>query len=177
MQVARLAPLNLNKWGGVIQAITSALEEIKAAKLTSHSVTFLDTQFKPSPYLQASLDPQGNLVIELVSNEYLQTKLTKWQESQVRLLGFKMPHSENPNYSRVVNANEQTVFTARHLLDAARTIFEVRDDGFFTFGSTGYEIALAETDAFWHHYKNRTFLCLPGMNPESTVEGLNATDG
>ena len=171
MQVARLLPLNLNRWGSVIDTLTSVFEDIKKENLESFGITFLDTDFKPSPYLQVSLNLNGELLVELISNEYLVTKLTKWQESQLRMLGFKMPDENNPNYHRATKANEQPVYTARQLLDAARTVFEVRDDCWFTFGQSEYEKALAGSSAFWHNSEDPTRLCLPGTNAPSTREG------
>jgi hypothetical protein len=175
MQVARLLPLNLNRWGSVIDTLTSVFDDIKQEKVEDFGITFLDTNFKPSPYMQVALNLNGDLLVELVSNEYLVTKLTKWQESQVRLLGFKMPDENNPNYHRATKANEQPVYTARQLLDAARTVFEVRDDCWFTFGQSDYEKALAGSSAFWHNSLNESQLCLPGMNANSTREGLLAS--
>ena len=173
MKVARLLPLNLNRWGGVIDTLASAFQDIKLEKTDSFGIIFLDTDFKPSPYLQASLGAHGDLVVELVSNEYLTTKLTNWKESQIRLLGFKMPDKNNPNYNRVVSHSEKPDFTARHLLDAARTVFDIQDDGWFTFGSSDYETALAESSAFWHNSADASKLCLPGMNQSATLEGLD----
>lgn len=171
MQVARLLPLNLNRWGSVIDTLTSVFEDIKQEKIESFGITFLDTDFEPCPYLQVSLNLNGDLLVELISNEYLLTKLTKWQESQLRLLGFKMPGEINPNYHRATKTNEQPVYTATHLLDAARTVFEVRDDGWFTFGDSDYEKALAGSSAFWHNAAEASKLCLPGTNAKSTLEG------
>jgi hypothetical protein len=171
MQVARLLPLNLNRWGSVIDTLTSVFEDIKQERIESFGITFLDTELKPCPYLQASLNLNGDLVVELISNEYLVTKLTKWQENQLRLLGFKMPDENNPNYHRATKATEQPVYTARQLLDAARTVFEVRDDCWFTVGQSDYEKALAGSTAFWHNADDPTQLCLPGMNATSTREG------
>jgi hypothetical protein len=172
MQIARLLPLNLNRWGGVIDALTSAFDDIKEGKIESFAVTFLDTDFKPSPYIQASLNLNGDLLVELISNEYLITKLTKWQENQLRAMGFKLPDSNNPNYHRATQLTEQTVFTARQLLDAARTVFEIKDNVWFTLGDSDYERALAESSAFWHRSENESQLCLPGMNPKETTEGV-----
>lgn len=171
MKVARLLPLNLNRWGSVIDTLVGVFEDIKLEKVDSFEITFLDTNYKPSPYLQASLNLRGDLLVELISNEYLVTKLTKWQESQLRLLGFNMPDENNPNYHRATRATEQPVYTATHLLDAARTVFVVRDDGWFTFGDSEYEKALAGSSAFWHNAADALKLCLPGTNAKSTLEG------
>lgn len=173
MQVAKLAPLNLNRWGGVINALVGAFEDIRLGKADSFGITFLDTNYTPNPYLQASLGTQGNLIVELVSNEYLTTKLTRWQESQLRLLGFRMPDRANPNHNRVVHHSEQPTYTARHLLDSARTVFEIKDEAWFTFGLSDYAIALAESSAFWHNITDESRLCLPGVNESVTREGLN----
>lgn len=172
MQVARLLPLNLNRWGSVIDTLTSVFEDIKQEKIESFGITFIGTDFKPCPYLQVSLNLNDDLLVELISNEYLVTKLTKWQENQLRMLGFKMPDENNPNYHRATKSNEQLVYTARQLLDAARTVFEVRDDCWFTFGDSDYEKALAGSSAFWHKADNPTQLCLPGANATSTREGV-----
>jgi hypothetical protein len=174
MQVARLLPLNLNRWGSVIDTLTSVFEDIKQERVESFGITFLDTDFKPCPYLQATLNLNGDLLVELISNEYLVTKLNRWQESQVRLLGFKMPDENNPNYHRATQANEQPVYTARQLLEAARTVFEIKDDVWFTFGQSDYEKALAGSSAFWHNAIDDSRLCLPGTNVNSTKEGLRA---
>jgi hypothetical protein len=177
MQVARLLPLNLNRWGGVIDALTAAFQDIKEERIDSFGITFLDTEFKPCPYLQATLNANGDLLIELISNQYLTTKLTRGQESQLRVLGFKTPDRLNPNYHRATLASEELVYTARQLLDAARTAFEIRDDAWFTFGESEYEKALASSSAFWHNSKDESILCLPGMNANSTKEGLSPVVG
>ncbi len=175
MQVARLLPLNLNRWGSVIDTLTSVFEDIKQENTESFGITFLDTDFEPCPYIQVSLNLNGDLLVELISNEYLVAKLTKWQESQLRMLGFQMPDKNNPNYHRATKANEQPVYIARQLLDAARIVFEVRDDCWFTFGESEYEKALAGSSAFWHNSKDAGKLCLPGTNANSTKEGLLAS--
>jgi hypothetical protein len=59
-------------------------------------------------------------------------------------------------------------------LEAARTVFEIKDDVWFTFGQSDYEKALAGSSAFWHNAIDDSRLCLPGMNVNSTKEGLRA---
>jgi hypothetical protein len=73
--------------------------------------------------------------------------------------------------------SEPLVYTARQLLDAARTAFEIRDNAWFTFGESEYEKALASSSAFWHNSKDESILCLPGMNANSTKEGLSPVVG
>lgn len=95
------------------------------------------------------------------------------QEGKLRVLGFKTPDRFNPNYHRVALVSEELVYTARQLLDAAREVFEIRDDVWFTFGDSDYEKALASSSAFWHNSRDESILCLPGMNANFTIEGLS----
>jgi len=171
MQVARLQPLNLNAWGPVIDAATGALEDIKGGITPSFELTFLGTDYQPAPYVQASANYEGNLVLEIISNDYLQTKLTKWHENQLRVLGFKVPDNENPNYHRVSSSKDSNMMLANLLLDCARRVFDLTESTWFIYGDSEYEKALAESDAFWHNKSNPLILCLPGQNQKFTVEG------
>ena len=171
MQIARLQPINLNAWGPVIDAATSALEDIKRGFTPTFELTFLGTDFSPAPYVQVSKNQQGELILEIVSNKFLETKLTKWHESQLRILGFQVPDESNPNYHRAGTSKESEVMLANLMLDGARRVFDLTENNWFTFGNSDYEKALAESDAFWHNKGNPQILCLPGRNQADTTEG------
>jgi hypothetical protein len=170
MQQARLQPLNLETWGPVVKAAKKSLNDIKQGKQQFFELTFLGADFEPSPYVQASLNNKGLLVMELVSNEYLTPKISKWNESQLRILGFQVPSDSNPNYHRECQAKEDTQIQANLIIDAPRRVFDLKDSTWFTFGESEYEKALAESDTFWHFKGNPKILCLPGQNESQVVE-------
>ena len=171
MQIARLQPLNLNAWGPVIDATTGALDDIKRGITPFFELSFLGTDFTPEPYVQASLKESGQLVLELMSNEYLKPKINKFNESQLRILGFQVPDNSNPNFHRECSPKEQPILQAKILIEAARRVFDLQDNTWFAFGGSNYEKALAESDAFWHYKGNKQILCLPGRNESETLEG------
>jgi hypothetical protein len=171
MEIARLQPLNLTKWGPVIDATTAALDDIKTGSRFVFELTFLGTAFSPNPYMQARLNDAGHIGLELVSNHYLVTKISKWHESQLRVLGFKVPDINNPNYHREAMKGDNSLQLARLMIDTARRIYDLTDDAWFTFGAGDEDKGLNFAEAFWHNCENPSILCLPGMNPDHTIEG------
>ncbi len=171
MQKARLVPLNLTSWGPIIDATQGALDDVKRGIIPFFELTFVGSDIKPDPYIQASLNLNDDLLLELVSPNLLESFLGDMEDKNATALTFKLPNKNNPNYHRVGSADEYTIVLARLLLDTARIVYRLRDDIWFSFGDSDYGKALAGSSAFWHHKDNPKLVCLPGRDLSMTIEG------
>jgi hypothetical protein len=171
MQKARLVPLSLNSWGPILDATAGALDDIKRGFIPFFELTFVGTGIKPDPYVQASLNLNDDILLELVSPKLLETFFTDMEDKNATALTFNLPNKNNPNYHRVGAADQHTIVLARLLIDTARLVYGLRDDIWFSFGDSDYGKALAGSSAFWHHKDNPNLVCLPGRDLSMTIEG------
>jgi hypothetical protein len=106
----------------------------------------------------------------VVSNTFLETKLTEWQVSQLIGTGWKAPDKTNPNFWRVVTPDD-TLELAKVLIYAVHLVFGIKPDTWFSFGTAPSEVAMNNSGLFWRSRGAAGVVCLPGQNKEMTLEG------
>jgi hypothetical protein len=139
--------------------------------MTSAGLTLFGTDVRPYPYVQVGMpDADGKLTLEVMSNTFLETKLTEWQISQLISSGWKAPDENNPNFYMVVGSDD-TVEVARILVYAMHLVFGLKPESWFGFGTAPLEEAMNQSGLFWTMKGRTGVVCLPGQNKESTIEG------
>jgi hypothetical protein len=162
---------NITIFSPLIDTLAVQLVKVAAGEIDSGALIFLNTNYKPNPYGQFVLNKWGNLVLEVVSNSFLETKLTDWQISKANELGWRSPNEENPNFWNPFPIEADKRYLARLLVEVCVVLFEVKPDTWFTFGSAPEDMTVNESEVFWHLKGNQGVVCLAGQNMELTVEG------
>jgi hypothetical protein len=153
------------------EGLSLQIQNVISGKATSAGVSFLETGFKPYPYVQVGLpDARGQLTLEVISNTFLETKLTEWQVSQLVTAGWKAPDETNPNFWMVVSP-EDTLELAKVLIYAVHLVFGMKPNTWFSFGTAPIEVAMNNSGLFWRRKGATGVVCLPGQNPDETLEG------
>lgn len=155
------------------EGLSTQIQRVLDAKMTSASLTLFETGVRPNPYVQVGLpDAGGNLTLEVMSNTFLETKLTEWQVSQLISNGWKAPDESNPNFWMVVGS-EDTLEAAKILVYAMHLVFGLRPETWFSFGTAPLDVAMNQSGLFWTRKGNTGVVCLPGQNRALTVEGTS----
>lgn len=152
------------------EGLSLQIQNVISGKATSAGVTFLGTGFKPYPYVQVGLpDARGQLTLEVISNTFLDTKLTQWQVSQLIAAGWNAPDKTNPNFWMVVNPQD-TFELAKVFIYAVHLVFGLTPGTWFTFGTAPLEVAMNNSGLFWRKRGATGVVCLPGQNKEFVLE-------
>ena len=155
----------------ISEGLSRQIQRVVRQDTTSADVTFLSTGFKPDPYVQVGLpDENGSITIEVISNTFLDTKLTEWQINNLMSLGWNAPNSINPNFWLTVNA-EATYEASQFMVYAVHSVFGLEPGAWFTFGTSPADEALNNSGLFWRRRGDAGVICLPGQNADETVEG------
>jgi len=153
------------------EGLSLQIQNVISGTTTSAGVTFLETSINPYPYVQVgSPDAGGLLTLEVISNTYLETKLTEWQVALLTDIGWNPPDESNPNFWLVAKADD-THELAKILIYAVHLVFGISEETWFTFGTAPIDLAMNNSGLFWHMRGASGIVCLPGQNVESTIEG------
>lgn len=137
--------------------------------IPSASVSLIDSRYQTKPYVQFT--KSGVLILaEMISNSFLFTKLTPWEESRILNLGWSAPTESRPNFWREFEASN-TRRVAEFLVTSLQLAFDLNPKSWFSFGNTKDEVPLIESGLFWHSTNATHVLCLPGSHVLGTLEG------
>ena len=168
MSIATLPPLLEGEWISVREAISSQLRRMSE---TEYNLKF-DVYENPESskiYAQASLGDSGNFIIEIESNQFLDTKFSDREIQVLRILGWQMPSAENPNYWRKCPQHWDKDLIATLLLQALLRTNRLNQNSWFSFGFDEFGLDLAQSGAFWVNKDDSRFLCLMGSNSPNAV--------
>jgi hypothetical protein len=153
------------------EGLSIQIQRVLDGKMTSAGLTLLETGVRPHPYVQVGLpDENGRLTLEVISNTFLETKLTDWQIGQLMSNGWKAPDEGNPNFWMVTDSQDTTEMS-KVMVYAMHLVFGLRPDTWFTFGTAPLDEAMNNSGLFWHMKGKTGVVCLPGQNMEYTLEG------
>lgn len=152
----------------ITEALNHLVDWVNRGRVSSGSLSLLGSRYQVSPYVQ--FVKSGNfLASEMVSNSFLETRLTAWEESQILHLGWNAPTKSKPNFWKDFESSPPRE-VAEFLVLSMRVAYGLNPKSWFTFGSSSDEIPLIESGLFWHSRNNRHILCLPGNHIGATVE-------
>ena len=153
------------------EGLSIQIQKVISKDSTSADVTFLGTSFTPDPYVQVGMPVEsGEITLEVISNTFLETKLTEWQISKLLSLGWNAPNSQNPNFW--ISASADDAFEASQVMVfAAHSVFGLESDTWFTFGTSPIDEEMNNSGLFWRMKGKTNVVCLPGQNRERALEG------
>jgi len=111
----------------------------------------------------------GHLTPEVISNTFLETKLTQFQVAQLIEIGWNGPYKSNPNFWMVVDSQD-TLEVAKAMFYAAHLAFGIRPETWFSFGTAPLDEAMNDSGLFWRMKGKSGVVCLPGENSELATE-------
>jgi hypothetical protein len=120
--IARLQP---SKWEPLTNAISNLLELVATNKLENFLVKFQDDREGPMPYVAAKRDLSGDLVLMFPGDLYLNPDLTPIQKTQLDGLGWSLPRSSNPQYTKRLSESLDPKSSAMYLVATLRLIFDI----------------------------------------------------
>jgi hypothetical protein len=94
---------NIKIFSPLIDTLAVQLVKVAAGEIDSGALIFLNTNYKPNPYGQFVLNKWGNLVLEVVSNSFLETKLTDWQISKAKRTWVEVSKRRKPEFLEPVS--------------------------------------------------------------------------
>ena len=108
MQKEIIKNVDVLVWAPLIESLNFQIDQVISGKLPSFSLTMISQEFSPNPYAQGSLNSSGNLVLEIISNSFLSTRLNDWEVQLVENLGWHSPSEDNPNFWTVVDKVQES---------------------------------------------------------------------
>lgn len=160
-------------WDPLNVAFTALLVELQKGLRANFVVSFEIDGFSPFPYIQASIRPKGDFVIEFTSNVYLEPDLNKAQIARLDALGWRKPNGRNPNYTKIFNGDQPAETLSRYITTTLRMIYELDESVWILFGNQEEDRHIYSVDGFWHRLGQEGAVCLPGKNPKETMEGIS----
>jgi hypothetical protein len=106
-------------------------------ELPDFSLTFEADGFSKYPYLQLSINQEGQYLMEITSNKFLEPKMKEAQISLLESFGWLPPSSNNPNYSKVFERSYDPKSIATYSLTVFRLTFVVTTKSVMRFSSAG----------------------------------------
>jgi hypothetical protein len=171
MKLATKQQSEISIYSPLSEGLSKQIQGVVRRDSTSADVTLLGTSFKPDPYVQVgSPDEKGDMTFEVISNTFLETKLTEWQISKLISLGWNAPNSQNPNFW-ITASTDDTLEAAQFMVYAMHSVFGLEPDTWFTFGTSPTDEAMNNSGLFWRMKSKSGIVCLPGQNISETVEG------
>lgn len=167
------ATLPTSVWEPLHDAFATLIEQMQQRHRDSFTVSFEIDGFSPYPYIQASLNVEGDLVIEFTSNVYLEPDLNRLQISRLDAIGWRKPNGRNPNYTKIVAGGQPSSSTARYITTTLRMVYQLDESVWIVFGSHHLDEVVYQSDSFWHRLDNEGVVCLVGKNVDETVEGIS----
>jgi hypothetical protein len=154
------------------EGLSQQIQRVLRSEATSASITFLGTSFKPDPYVQVGMaNEERQLTLEVMSNTFLETKLTQFQVGQLIEIGWNSPDKSNPNFWMLVDSQD-TLEIAKTMFYGAHLVFGIRPETWFSFGTAPLDEAMNNSGLFWHMKGKSGVACLPGQNSELASEGV-----
>jgi len=96
-----------------------------------------------SPYLQAIVDEDGNVQMEVSANLQVRPQLTPLQYQELEFYGWHAPEEPdefasepaNPNFHRFFEPNQDTLDIAEFILTTLVGVYQLTEDDYFGFDS------------------------------------------
>ncbi len=171
MKLTNKQETEISIYSPLTEGLSLQIQRVLKGDLTSADVTFLGTGYKPDPYVQVGLPAEnGEITLEVVSNTFLETKLTDWQIKELLAFGWNAPDAHNPNFWMRTDPND-THDSSQVLVYSAKLVFGLTPDTWFTFGTSPLDEAMNNSGLFWRMRGKAGVVCLPGQNKSSALEG------
>jgi len=88
-------------------------------------INFYSTKFKSEIYFQGFVDKNSQLLIEAVSDDFLEIKFDQDQRNSLMNLGWTSPNSTNPNYSmQLANSEAGRAAAAKVIAETSFLIYQ-----------------------------------------------------
>lgn len=163
MSIVTLPPLFEGIWITVREALSSQVKKMKDGDYKLLFVVY-ERDGSNTIYAQGSISDELSYIIEIESNAFLEEKLSDRETQILRVLGWQLPNSANPNFWRVCPSSWSHDLVALTILQALTRIGRLKPNSWFSFGSDAFGVKIAESGAFWISSTGNGLLCLPGQN-------------
>ena len=124
------APLVGAQWLPLIKVMVSMLEALECDDKRFFRVDFYSPLFRQPIYLQAKQFDNAIFGIEVVSNNFLETKLTGDQNDALLFLGWEL---KGPNYTITFESNVSLNLLAEQILNTMILVYRVDETCLFSF--------------------------------------------
>lgn len=184
-QSIRGNPFVGEKWLGVIEAIEVLIDERTFNRInpTWTMQTYghnYNLSPNASPYVQAILESDGSLHVELSGNIICDPPLTENQMQQLEWIGWIRPSDEDPqmpNFVRLFEPGWHPRFVAERIVESLTSIMRIQEDDFFNFSENPTTIAAITKIALLDQLKpdaernpNGSIFCLAGQHDDLLAE-------
>ena len=181
----RANPFVGEKWLGVIEAIEVLIDERTFSRINPTWTMqtyghFYSLSPNTSPYVQAILESDGSLHVELSGNIICVPPLAENQMQQLEWIGWSRPSDENPqvpNFVRIFEPGWHARFVAERIVESLTSIMRIQEDDFFNFSENPTTIAAITKIALLDQLMpdadrnpNGSIFCLAGQHDDLLAE-------
>ena len=141
-------PLLGPQWEPIGHVLMRLLEDVRAGHLFNVQTYVKRFSLSPysSPYVQADVDDEGNVQLELSGNlqmnpplsedEYLQLEFYGWTRPEVTAEEFREEDADgNPNFVRFYALSDDPLEIAEFILTSLVGVFDMTEDDFWGFSN------------------------------------------
>lgn len=132
-----IARIPSSPWEPVAEVLAICTELVGNLELPNYSLTFEADGFICYPYLQLSINQEGQYLMEITSNNFLEPKMKQTQISLLESFGWHPPSSNNPNFSKTFERSYDHKSIATYSLTVFRLTFVVTTKDVMRFSSAG----------------------------------------
>jgi hypothetical protein len=120
-----LAKLPPSKWQPLIEVLAQCIRAVDELSIPDFTLNFEVGGYNMAPYLQMTLNQDGDYLFEIASSTYLQPPLTNVQKRTIESVGWSAPKPSNPNYSKVFDRTYSPISIATYTLTVFRMTFNI----------------------------------------------------
>lgn len=120
--IAKLPP---SKWQPLIEILAKCIKAVDEQSIPDFTLNFEVSGYNMAPYLQLSLNQDGDYLFEITSSTYLKPPLSNVQKRTIESVGWSAPKPSNPNYSKVFDRTYSPTSIATYTLTVFRMTFDV----------------------------------------------------
>lgn len=163
-----------NSWDALVKAFEQLFEQLEKEDRKEFNLNLVMDGALIRPYLKGRLLGNGEIHVEMVSDEFGEPNLTGIQEAWLVAMGWSPQSADCGGYSKRFQPKNSRTLVALRIVATLRVVFNLRRDAWFYFGQSPADQNVSSSTDFWHYFGNPAFVCLPEENQKHTVEGLLA---
>lgn len=120
--IAKLPP---SQWQPLFEILARCIEAVDEQRIPDFTLNFEVGGYNIAPYIQMTLNQDGDYFFEITSSMYLQPPLSNTQKRTIESVGWSAPKASHPNYSKVFDRKYSPISIATYTLTVFRMTFNV----------------------------------------------------